>query len=109
MWLYTCVGNGYVIVGPCFGWGLGLNLNFHPIWLQVLTQNEGIEVERGLTEEEKLALGNFHERVGESIISIRALDLWIKIFFMFPRTVRFKMTTMSSKISNSKILLLLSA
>ena len=84
MWLYTCVGNGYVIVGPCFGWGLGLNLNFHPIWLQVLTQNEGKEVERGLTEEEKLALGNFHERVGESIISIRALDLWIKIFLCFP-------------------------
>ena len=80
MWLYTCVGNGYVIVGPCFGWGLGLNLNFHPIWLQVLTQNEGIEVERGLTEEEKLALGNFQE----NITSIRALDLWIKIFLRFP-------------------------
>ena len=108
MWLYTCVGNGYVIVGPSFGWGLGLNLNlnFFLIWLQVLTQNEGIEVERGLTEEEKLALGNFHERVGESIISIRALGQNI---FTFPRTVRFKMTTMSSKISNSKILLLLSA
>ena len=104
MWLYTCVGNGYVIVGPSFGWGLGLNLNlnFCLIWLQVLTQNEGKEVERGLTEEEKLA----HERVGESIISIRALGQNI---FTFPRTVRFKMTTMSSKISNSKILLLLSA
>ena len=35
-------------------------------WAKVLTPNEAIKVERGLKEDERVARGHFHDRVGES-------------------------------------------